>query len=147
MQDLDLSLDEQALRNSESLISDRFSIDGRGSSPIRTHFVLSLDEPTGGACRTGLGLHAEPQWRLQESECRAAAAEKELERVRGELRAALERVDELEAANQLLTGQLQEKEVLHLLRHRWFKGLWWRPRVLLSRCWTKLTKETRVAST
>ena len=33
-------------------------------------------------------------------------------------RTDLERVDELEAANQLLTGQLQEKEVLHLLRHR-----------------------------
>lgn len=112
LKDLDLSIDDHALRDTESLISDRFSVDGKGSSPARTHFVLSLDDPFAPSRRSDHGSAGEAAARERAAAAAAAAAEDEVIRLRAELRAARERADELEAANQLLSSQLLEKEVL-----------------------------------
>jgi hypothetical protein len=85
----------------ESLNSGPFSLEEKASPP-RAHFILSLD----GAADAG-GRRT----RRWQEECRAAE-EAELVRVREELRAALERLEELEGANLLLASRLQEKEVV-----------------------------------
>jgi hypothetical protein len=98
-QELDISLDEHVLRDMESVNSGRFSLEDK-ASPARAHFILSLD----GAADAG-GRRP----RRWQEECRAAE-EQELVRVRAELRAAQERVEELEGANLLLANRLQGKD-------------------------------------
>ena len=83
----------------ESLDSGRFSLEDK-SSPPRAHFILELN---GTADADG----RRPRGWMEESR---AAEEDELVRVRAELRAALERADQLEGANHLLASQLQERD-------------------------------------